>query len=120
MRSPFPGTVVEHLKTARWGVDLSSEHERYLAEEHFKAPVVVKNYPKLKRFTYLTKMAKPWRPWMCWRRVSENHRGSQREERLDVLDARMAEMGRNRSKSYWWYRDLRRYGTMPHSGFGTG
>lgn len=55
-----------------WGVDLSSEHERYLAEEHFKAPVVVKTIrKKLKRFTCaLTKMAKPWRPWMCWRRES--------------------------------------------------
>ncbi|QUI98593.1 hypothetical protein KCP74_21495 [Salmonella enterica subsp. enterica] len=60
-----------HLKTRCSGASTSSEHERYLAEEHFQAPVVVKNYQRIKRFTCaLTKMAKPWRPWMCWRRES--------------------------------------------------
>ncbi|MDT0175683.1 asparagine--tRNA ligase [Pantoea sp. RRHST58] len=105
-----------------WGIDLSSEHERYLAEQHFKAPVVVKNYPKEIKAFYM--------------RLNEDNKtvaamdvlapgigeiigGSQREERLDVLDARMEEMGLNK-EDYWWYRDLRRYGTVPHSGFGLG
>lgn len=105
-----------------WGIDLSSEHERYLAEKHFKAPVVVKNYPKDIKAFYM--------------RINEDGKtvaamdilapgigeiigGSQREERLDVLDARLAEMRLNK-EDYWWYRDLRRYGTVPHSGFGLG
>ncbi len=104
-----------------WGVDLSSEHERYTAEEHFKAPVVVKTIRKiLKPFTCaLTKTVKPSRQWTSAPGIGEIIGGSQREERLDVLDARMAEMGLNK-EDYWWYRDLRRYGTVPHSGFGTG
>ncbi len=105
-----------------WGIDMSSEHERYLAEQHFKAPVVVKNYPKDIKAFYM--------------RINEDGKtvaamdvlapgigeiigGSQREERLDVLDRRMEEMGLKK-EDYWWYRDLRRYGTVPHSGFGLG
>lgn len=105
-----------------WGIDLASEHERYLAEKHFRSPVVVKNYPKGIKAFYM--------------RMNEDNKtvaamdvlapgigeiigGSQREERLDVLDARLAEMGLNK-EDYWWYRDLRRYGTVPHSGFGLG
>ena len=105
-----------------WGVDLSSEHERYLAEEHFKAPVVVKNYPKEIKAFYMrlnddgkTVAAMD----VLAPGIGEIIGGSQREERLDVLDARMAEMGLNK-EDYWWYRDLRRYGTVPHSGFGLG
>jgi asparaginyl-tRNA synthetase len=105
-----------------WGVDLSSEHERYLAEKHFKAPVVVKNYPKdIKAFYMrLNEDGKTVAAMdVLAPGIGEIIGGSQREERLDVLDARMAEMGLNK-EDYWWYRDLRRYGTVPHSGFGLG
>jgi len=105
-----------------WGIDLSSEHERYLAEKHFKAPVVVKNYPKDIKAFYMrlnddgkTVAAMD----VLAPGIGEIIGGSQREERLDVLDARLAEMGLNK-EDYWWYRDLRRYGTVPHSGFGLG
>jgi len=105
-----------------WGIDLSSEHERYLAEEHFKSPVVVKNYPKDIKAFYMrlnddgkTVAAMD----VLAPGIGEIIGGSQREERLDVLDARLAEMGLNK-EDYWWYRDLRRYGTVPHSGFGLG
>src|SRR5690242_453177 len=106
----------------RWGVDLQSEHERYLTEKHAKRPVIVMNYPKDIKAFYM--------------RVNDDGRtvaamdvlapgigeivgGSQREERLDVLDARMEERGIDR-EHYAWYRDLRRYGTVPHAGFGLG
>lgn len=105
-----------------WGVDLSSEHERYLAEEHFKAPVVVKNYPKdIKAFYMrLNEDGKTVAAMdVLAPGIGEIIGGSQREERLDVLDERMLEMGLNK-EDYWWYRDLRRYGTVPHSGFGLG
>ncbi|KAB8313233.1 asparagine--tRNA ligase [Erwinia endophytica] len=105
-----------------WGIDLSSEHERYLAEKHFKAPVVVKNYPKDIKAFYMrlnddgkTVAAMD----VLAPGIGEIIGGSQREERLDVLDARLTEMGLNK-EDYSWYRDLRRYGTVPHSGFGLG
>ena len=105
-----------------WGIDLHSEHERYLAEEHFKAPVVVKNYPKDIKAFYMrlnsdgkTVAAMD----VLAPGIGEIIGGSQREERLDVLDARLIEMDLNK-EDYWWYRDLRRYGTVPHSGFGLG
>ncbi|MGV8924506.1 MAG: asparagine--tRNA ligase [Ewingella sp.] len=105
-----------------WGVDLSSEHERYLAEEHFKAPVVVKNYPKDIKAFYM-RMNEDGKTVAAMDvlapGIGEIIGGSQREERLDVLDARLEEMGLNK-EDYWWYRDLRRYGTVPHSGFGLG
>ncbi|MGC6387569.1 asparagine--tRNA ligase [Ewingella sp. S1.OA.A_B6] len=105
-----------------WGVDLSSEHERYLAEEHFKAPVVVKNYPKDIKAFYM-RMNEDGKTVAAMDvlapGIGEIIGGSQREERLDVLDARLEEMGLNKG-DYWWYRDLRRYGTVPHSGFGLG
>ncbi|MBW5407254.1 asparagine--tRNA ligase [Morganella morganii] len=105
-----------------WGVDMSSEHERYLAEEHFRAPVVVKNYPKAIKAFYMREnedgktvaamdVLAPG--------IGEIIGGSQREERLDRLDARFDELGMNK-EDYWWYRDLRRYGTVPHAGFGLG
>lgn len=105
-----------------WGIDLSSEHERYLAEKHFKAPVVVKNYPKdIKAFYMrLNEDGKTVAAMdVLAPGIGEIIGGSQREERLDVLDARLEEMGLNK-EDYWWYRDLRRYGTVPHSGFGLG
>lgn len=105
-----------------WGIDLSSEHERYLAEEHFKSPVVVKNYPKDIKAFYMrlnddgkTVAAMD----VLAPGIGEIIGGSQREERLDVLDNRMQEMGLN-PEDYWWYRDLRKYGTVPHAGFGLG
>lgn len=105
-----------------WGIDLQSEHERYLAEEHFKAPVVVKNYPKDIKAFYM-RMNDDGKTVAAMDvlapGIGEIIGGSQREERLDVLDARLAEMGLNK-EDYWWYRDLRRYGTVPHAGFGLG
>ncbi|WP_337024452.1 MULTISPECIES: asparagine--tRNA ligase [unclassified Pantoea] len=105
-----------------WGVDLSSEHERYLAEKHFKAPVVVKNYPKDIKAFYM-RMNEDGKTVAAMDvlapGIGEIIGGSQREERLDVLDARLAEMRLNK-EDYWWYRDLRRYGTVPHAGFGLG
>ena len=106
----------------KWGIDLQSEHERYLAEEHFKSPVVVKNYPKDIKAFYMRQnddgktvaaMA------VLAPGIGEIIGGSQREDRLELLDKRMEEMGLNKD-SYYWYRDLRRYGSVPHSGFGLG
>ncbi|MFP1748340.1 asparagine--tRNA ligase [Lonsdalea quercina] len=105
-----------------WGIDLSSEHERYLAEKHFKAPVVVKNYPKDIKAFYM-RMNDDGKTVAAMDvlapGIGEIIGGSQREERLDHLDRRLEEMGLNK-EDYGWYRDLRRYGTVPHSGFGLG
>ena len=109
-------------KKITWGMDLSSEHERYLTDKYFKAPVVVKNYPKDIKAFYMRlnddnitvssmDILAPG--------IGEIIGGSQREERLDVLDKRLKDMNLNK-ENYWWYRDLRRYGTVPHSGFGLG
>ena len=106
----------------KWGMDLQSEHERYITEHYAKKPVIVVNYPKEIKAFYM--------------RVNDDDRtvaamdvlapgigeiigGSQREERLEVLDARMSGAGLDR-EHYGWYRDLRRYGTVPHAGFGLG
>jgi asparaginyl-tRNA synthetase len=105
-----------------WGIDLSSEHERYLAEKHFQAPVVVKNYPKDIKAFYM-RMNEDGKTVAAMDvlapGIGEIIGGSQREERLDMLDQRLSDMGLNK-EDYWWYRDLRRYGTVPHSGFGLG
>jgi len=105
-----------------WGTDLQSEHERYLTEEHFKRPVILVNYPKQIKAFYMrlnddgkTVGAMD----VLVPKIGEIIGGSQREERLDVLDRRLDEMGL-RKDDYWWYRDLRRYGTVPHVGFGLG
>jgi asparaginyl-tRNA synthetase len=107
---------------AEWGLDLQTEHERYLTEKHFNAPVVVMNYPTEIKAFYM--------------RLSDDERtvaaldvlapgigeiigGSQREERLDVLQRRMDELDLDK-EHYSWYMDLRRYGTVPHAGFGLG
>jgi len=104
-----------------WGQDLQSEHERYLAEKHVGRPVVVMNYPKDIKAFYMrlnddgkTVAAMD----VLAPGIGEIIGGSQREERLEVLDARMAEHGL--SGELDWYRDLRRYGTVPHAGFGLG
>ncbi len=105
-----------------WGIDFSSEHERYLTEIHFKAPVVIKNYPKNIKPFYM-RMNDDGKTVSAMDilapGIGEIIGGSQREERLDILDQRMEEMGINK-EDYRWYRDLRRYGTVPHSGFGLG
>ncbi|MFW8589305.1 asparagine--tRNA ligase [Glaciecola sp. 2405UD65-10] len=105
-----------------WGVDLSSEHERYIAEEHVGAPVIMQNYPKDIKAFYMrinddgkTVAAMD----VLAPGIGEIIGGSQREERLDVFDARLKEMNLD-AEDYAWYRDLRRYGTVPHSGFGLG
>lgn len=105
-----------------WGVDLQSEHERYLAEEHVGAPIVMQNYPKdIKAFYMrLNEDGKTVAAMdVLAPGIGEIIGGSQREERLDVFDARLEEMGLDK-EDYSWYRDLRRYGTVPHSGFGLG
>ena len=106
----------------QWGMDLQSEHERWLTEEHVKRPVVVMDYPKQIKAFYmrLNEDGKTVAAMdVLAPGIGEIIGGSQREERLDVLDARMDEMQLNK-ESYNWYRDLRRYGTVPHAGFGLG
>jgi len=105
-----------------WGTDLQSEHERFLTEQHFKCPVILHDYPKgIKPFYMrvndddMTVRAMD----VLVPRVGEIIGGSQREERLEILTARMSEQGLD-SDDYWWYIDLRRFGTVPHSGFGLG
>jgi len=105
-----------------WGTDLQSEHERYLAETHVGRPVILMNYPKSIKAFYMrlnddgdTVAAMD----VLAPGIGEIIGGSQREERLDVLDARMVEVGLDPAH-YGWYRDLRRYGTVPHAGFGLG
>ena len=105
-----------------WGVDLQSEHERYLVEKHFKKPVILTNYPKEIKAFYMRQnddgktvaamdILAPG--------IGEIVGGSQREERLDKLEARMKEMNIP-ADEMWWYLDTRRFGTVPHAGFGLG
>lgn len=105
-----------------WGIDLQSEHERYLAEEIVKGPVVLKNYPKDIKAFYMrlnddgkTVAAMD----ILVPGIGEIVGGSQREDRLEILDVRMKTMGMKK-EDYEWYRDLRRYGSVPHAGFGLG
>ncbi len=105
-----------------WGVDLASEHERYLAEEHVGGPIIMQNYPKDIKAFYMrinddgkTVAAMD----VLAPGIGEIIGGSQREERLEVFDRRLEEMGLDK-EDYSWYRDLRRYGTVPHAGFGLG
>jgi asparaginyl-tRNA synthetase len=106
----------------RWGIDLQSEHERWLTEEHVKAPVVVMNYPKEIKAFYM-RMNDDGKTVAAMDvlapGIGEIIGGSQREERLEQLDRRLAEVGLD-ARHYSWYRDLRRYGTVPHAGFGLG
>ncbi len=111
-----------------WGSDLQSEHERYLTEEHFQQPVILMNYPKHIKAFYMRENdpgtdgapgATVAAMDVLVPGVGEIIGGSQREERLDKLDQRIREM-RLPIENYWWYRDLRRYGTVPHAGFGLG
>ncbi|HEX7486834.1 MAG TPA: asparagine--tRNA ligase [Vicinamibacterales bacterium] len=106
----------------RWGIDMQAEHERYLTEDLVGRPVVVTDYPKEIKAFYMrlndddrTVAAMD----VLAPGIGEIIGGSQREERLDVLDRRIDAMGLDQ-RTYWWYRDLRRYGTVPHAGFGLG
>jgi len=106
----------------KWGMDLQSEHERYLTETLVGRPVVVMNYPREIKSFYmrLNEDGKTVAAMdVLAPGIGEIIGGSQREERLDVLDMRMAELSLDPA-AYWWYRDLRRYGTVPHAGFGLG
>ncbi len=105
-----------------WGIDLQSEHERYLAEDLFKKPVIVTNYPKdIKAFYMRLDEGEKTVSAMdvLAPGIGEIIGGSQREERLDVLERRIQEMNIE-ANDIWWYLDLRRYGTVPHAGFGLG
>jgi len=105
-----------------WGIDLQSEHERYLTEKKFKKPVIVYDYPKdIKAFYMrLNEDGKTVRAMdVLVPKIGEIIGGSQREERLDVLEERMIACHLS-PEEYWWYLDLRRYGTVPHAGFGLG
>lgn len=123
-------TAIEILKTSgkkfefpvNWGLDLQSEHEHFLCGEHFKLPLVLMNYPKDIKAFYMrlnndgkTVAAMD----VLVPGIGEIIGGSQREERLDVLDKRIVESGLD-AKGLYWYRDLRRYGTLSHCGFGLG
>jgi len=105
-----------------WGRDLQSEHERYLTEKHLKRPAIVFDYPKEIKAFYM-RLNDDGRTVAAMDvlvpKVGEIVGGSQREERRDVLERRLSESGLN-PKDYWWYLDLRRYGTVPHAGFGLG
>ncbi|MGL1863699.1 MAG: asparagine--tRNA ligase [Pseudodesulfovibrio sp.] len=105
-----------------WGMDLQTEHERFLCEEQFKKPVFVYDYPKTIKPFYMRMNDdnKTVAAMDCLvPRIGELIGGSQREERMDVLTARMAEMNLS-EEEYWWYLDSRRYGSAPHAGFGMG
>jgi asparaginyl-tRNA synthetase len=126
-------TAIRELEAAReagrsfeyepgWGADLQSEHEKYLTEERYGGPVIVTDYPKEIKAFYMklndddsTVRAMD----VLVPRLGEIIGGSEREERYDVLTRRIDELGLDK-ESYWWYLDLRRYGTVPHSGFGLG
>jgi asparaginyl-tRNA synthetase len=105
-----------------WGIDLQSEHERYLAEEYCKKPVIVTDYPAAIKAFYmrLNEDEKTVRAMdILAPKIGEIIGGSQREERLEVLERRIQAQGLD-LETYWWYLDLRRYGTVPHAGFGLG
>lgn len=105
----------------KWGLDLQSEHERFLSEEHFGRPVIVQNYPSTIKPFYM-KLSDDGKTCAAMDvlapGIGEIIGGSQREDRLDVLDERMNNEAMR--EHLWWYRDLRRYGTVPHAGFGLG
>jgi asparaginyl-tRNA synthetase len=134
LESPFEhltySEAVEILQSSKqdfeypveWGVNLQSEHERFLAEEHVRRPVVLTDYPtEIKSFyMYLNEDERTVRAMdVLFPRIGEIIGGSQREDRLDVLKRRIRECGLP-EQDYWWYLDLRRFGSVPHAGFGLG
>jgi asparaginyl-tRNA synthetase len=105
-----------------WGTDLQSEHERYLVEQHFKCPVILTDYPRDIKAFYMraNEDGKTVRAMdVLFPGIGEIIGGSQREERLEALEKRIAEM-QLPAEEYSWYLDTRRYGSAPHSGFGLG
>jgi asparaginyl-tRNA synthetase len=109
-----------------WGMDLQSEHERYLVEKHFKKPVILTNYPAAIKAFYMRQddNCEPGKQTVSAMDIlapgiGEIVGGSQREERMERLEARMKEMNIP-TEELWWYLDTRRYGTVPHAGFGLG
>lgn len=114
------GVVFEEYP--EWGIDLPSEHERYLCEQVYKQPVVLTNYPKDIKAFYM-KLDEDGKTVsaadILVPKIGEIIGGSQREHRLDVLKQRCIEMNLD-PKQLWWYLDLRRFGTVPHAGFGLG
>ena len=119
--------ILEHANRpfafpVQWGMDLQSEHERYLAEDYVGRPLILMNYPKAIKSFYM-RLNDDGRTVAAMDvlapGIGEIIGGSQREERLEVLDARLDELGINKT-AYNWYRDLRRYGSAPHAGFGLG
>jgi len=105
-----------------WGADLQTEHERFLTEKTFNKPVIITDYPAAIKPFYM-RLSDDGKTVgamdVLVPKIGEIVGGAQREERLDVLDRRMTESGMNLD-DYWWFRDLRRYGTVPHAGFGLG
>ncbi|XBC43143.1 MAG: asparagine--tRNA ligase [Buchnera aphidicola (Meitanaphis flavogallis)] len=103
-------------------MDLLSEHEKYIVEQYFGCPVIIVNYPRSIKAFYM-KLNKDGKTVAAMDllvpKIGEILGGSEREEKLDILDKRFSEFGLNK-KNYWWYRDLRKYGTVPHAGFGLG
>ena len=105
-----------------WGMDMQTEHERYLAEEYFKGPVFVIDYPKEIKAFYM-KLNEDWKTVAAMDLlapgIGEIVWGSQREDRLDVLTQKIIDNGMD-PKDYWWYLELRKWGSVPHAGFGVG
>jgi len=106
----------------KWGNDLQTEHERYLAEEYFQKPVILTDYPRKIKSFYM-RDNDDGKTVACMDvlvpKIGEIIGGSQREERLDRLEHKIEEFGLAK-ENYWWYLELRKYGTVPHAGFGAG
>ena len=132
LRNSKPAKKGQFQYEVSWGVDLQSEHERYLVEKHFKKPVILTNYPRAIKSFYMKQDNEPatnergevFGPTvramdMLFPGIGEIIGGSQREDDLDKLTARMAEVG-IAGEAIWWYLDTRRFGTAPHAGFGLG
>jgi asparaginyl-tRNA synthetase len=122
MNSPQNKKKKFQYEVTGWGTDLQSEHERYLVEKHFKKPVILTDYPKHIKAFYmrLNEDQKTVRAMdILFPGIGEIVGGSQREERLDILEMRMKEMHIPLEEMYW-YLDTRRFGTVPHAGFGLG
>jgi len=125
---------MDHLKTKKikfekkeenevyWGIDLASVHEKYLTDKVFNGPIIVYDYPKDIKAFYM-KMNADGKTVQAMDvlvpRIGELMGGSAREDNLELLDKRINEMNLD-IESYWWYRDLRKYGSVPHAGFGLG
>ena len=110
------------FKIDKWGVDLQSEHERFLVEKHFKCPLIIFDYPEEIKAFYmrLNEDKKTVRAMdVLFPGIGEIIGGSQREERLDILISRMKKLKIDQNE-LWWYLELRKFGTAPHSGFGLG